>query len=133
MFRKLLAVLLIVLIFAVSASADVLWEPYDNDYYNKAGYENFRYMDHTYVVPDGMTASLYKSPKTGGLIKIYASGTRLYIGPYAEINGEVWAAGYAFGDNDYSGWVRLNRLQREYSTEAFMQDYAEPSRSVLIP
>ena len=125
MMRKISCILLTLVLLAVSVSADILWEPYENKYYNSAGYENFSYMNRTYVVPEGMTANLYKNPETGGLIKTYGAGTRLYIGPYTEINGEVWAAGYAYSDFESEGWVRLDRLQLEYSTEEFMQDYSQ--------
>lgn len=125
MLRKSFCILLVLVLTVVSVSADILWEPYDNNYYNNAGYENFSYMNRTYVVPEGTTANLYKNPETGGLIKTCSAGTRLYIGPYAEINGEIWAAGYAYSDFENEGWVRLNRLQLEYSTEEFMKDYSE--------
>lgn len=123
MLRRIFSLFLIVLVFVLPASADILWEPYDNQYYNNSGYENFSYMDKTYVVPEGMTANLYKNPETGGLIKTLESGTRIYIGPYATINGETWGAGYAYGDFENEGWVRLDRLHQEYDHEAFYAEY----------
>ena len=124
--RKLLILILtLTVLFACTlpASADIPWEPYENDYYNSTGYENFDYMDRTYYVPEGMTANVYKNPETGGLIKTLEAGTRIYIGPYAKINGETWAAGYAYGEWENEGWVRLDRLQLEYDHEAFEADF----------
>ena len=121
---RIVLLLMAMLVLFTTASADVLWEPYGNEYYEKH-YEGMAFMDRTYVVPEGMTANLYRSPKTGGCLKTYSAGTRIYIGPYFTLNGEVWAAGYAYQDYETEGWVRLNRLQREYSTTEFMEDYAD--------
>lgn len=123
--KRLLCLLLILLALTVSASADILWEPYENAYYNTAGYENFEYMNRTYVVPEGMTATIYDSPKTGGERKVLEAGSRIYIGPYAEIDGELWGAGYPYGDWETEGWVRLARLQLEYDHDAFLQDHGD--------
>ena len=124
MLRKFFALLLVLLVFVLPASADVLWEPYENQYYSNADYRDFTYLGQTYFVPDGMTANIYKNPETGGLIITYAAGTRIYIGPSIEIDGELWGCGYVYGPNDIEGWVRLNRLQKEYSNADFLEDYA---------
>lgn len=126
MHRKLISLVLmlsVLLTLVIPASADLLWEPFDNAYYNSAGHKSFDYMNRTYVVPEGATANVYASPTSGGLIKTLEAGTRIYIGPYATINGETWACGYPYGDFDNEGWVRLNRLQLEYDHEAFEADF----------
>ena len=123
--RRLLALILsciLCLALAATASADVLWEPYDNTYYQKHS-KDFSYLDQTYVVPDGMTANLYNDPVNGGLIKTMSAGTRIYIGPYGQVNGELWGSGYAYGDWQNEGWIRLDRLQKEYSHEDFYAQY----------
>ena len=125
MLRKLISLLLCLLIFAIPVSADILWEPHQNAYYNKVGYDEFSYMNRTYVVPEGMTANLYENPETGGLIRTLEAGTRIYIGPYATIDDEVWAAGYPKNDFETQGWVRLNRLQLEYDHQAFAEEYGD--------
>jgi len=126
MLKRLIATALVLLVFVLPVSADVLWEPYDDVYYRtlitteggSTGYEN-----RTYVVPEGMTANIYKSPEGKDVIKTLTSGTRIYIGPYGKLFGEIWAAGYTYDDFENYGWVRLNRLQLEYDHEAFEADF----------
>lgn len=123
--RKILSLFLILAVLAslaVPAAADMLWEPFGNDYYSKH-YEDLDYMNRTYVVPEGITANVYQSPELGGLITTLEAGTRIYIGPYGEINGETWACGYPYGDFDNEGWVRLDRLQKEYAHADFESDF----------
>jgi hypothetical protein len=125
MFRKrLLLLMLVLLLFTLPVSADILWEPYDNTYYqmHAAGLE---YMDRTHIVPEGMTANVYKSPSNGGLIKTLEAGTKLYVGPYLTIRGETWGASYVLGDWETEGWVRLDRLQRKYEHEDFYNDFGD--------
>ena len=117
--------LILLISLPITASADILWEPLENDYYETHGGNFQSYKDRTYVVPEGMTANLYQSPETGGLIKTLVAGTRIYIGPCSEINGETWAAGYPYGDWENEGWVRLDRLQLEYDHEDFLEDFAD--------
>ena len=121
MLKRLISIALVLLVFALPVSADVLWEPFDNKYYS-SNYEGLEYMDRTYYVPDGMTANLYESPVSSTIVKTLEAGTRIYIGPYGEINGETWAAGYVYYDFD-EGWLRLDRLQLEYDHEAFEADF----------
>ena len=121
MLKRLISIALVLLVFALPVSADVLWEPFDNKYYS-SNYEGLDYMDRTYYVPDGMTANLYESPVSSTIVKTLEAGTRIYIGPYGEINGETWAAGYVYDDFD-EGWLRLDRLQLEYDHEAFEADF----------
>ena len=121
MLKRLISLILVLLVFVLPVSADMLWEPFDNNYYSK-NYDGLDYMDRTYYVPDGMTANLYESPISNTVVRTLEAGTRIYIGPYGEINGETWAAGYVYYDFD-EGWLRLNRLQLEYDHEAFEADF----------
>lgn len=125
MFRKrLLLLMLVLLLFTLPVSADILWEPYDNTYYqmHAAGLE---YMDRTYIVPEGMTANVYKSPSTGGLVTTLKAGTEYYVGPYITLAGETWGVGHVIGDWKTEGWVRLDRLQRKYEHEDFYNDFGD--------
>lgn len=124
MIRRLFALLLLCILcisLAATASADILWEPSSTYYRNH--YDQFQYMDQTYVVPDGMTANLYTEPSNGLLIKTFPAGTRIYIGPYGTVHNELWGSGYAYGDWQNEGWVRLDRLQKEFSHEDFYAQY----------
>lgn len=115
--KRIVCLLLTLLLLTVTACADVLWEPWEDDYY-QAHMEEMEGVNRIYVVPEGMTVNVYRSPKTGGLVDTLEGGTRVYVGFSIEIDGELWGVGY-------DGWFRLGRLQREYSSEDFRKDYAD--------
>ena len=116
MMKRLVCFLLTLLLLTATVSADILWEPYEDDYY-QAHMEEMEGVDRIYAVPEGMTVNVYRSPETGGLVETLQAGERVYVGFSAEINGETWGVGY-------DGWFRLGRLQREYNSDDFLADYA---------
>ena len=127
--RKLFALaaaLTLAFALAVTASADILWEPTDV-YYD---YEKSETVARTYYVPEGMTVNLYKSPNGGALIKTMEAGTRVYVGFRQEVGGEVWGVGYPVGGSE--GWFRLGRLQLEYDHEEFMKDHEVSEQEGVI-
>lgn len=123
--KKLIVLLLsltIVVSLAVTASADVLWTPVNDSYFNDSKTTT---VADAYVVPEGMTVNLYKSPKSGTVLDTWQAGTRVYVGFKQEVDSEVWGVGYAYGDYENEGWFRLGRLQKEYGHEDFMEDFGE--------
>ena len=121
--KKLLVLLLSVLMvcsMAVNASADILWEPYEDDYYD---YKSSTTVAATYFVPDGMTVTLYESPEDDTVLTVWEAGTRVYVGFKQTVNGEEWGVGYAYGNFEQEGWFRLARLQKEYNHQDFMTDF----------
>lgn len=122
--KRFLLIVMVLLLLTLPVSADVLWEPYDNAYYQMHG-AGLNYMDRTYYVPEGMTANVYKSPSTGGLVQTLEAGTKFYVGPYLTLGGETWAAGYVLGNWETEGWVRLDRLQKKYEHEDFYNDFGD--------
>lgn len=123
--RRFIILALTLLLCCAAVSADMLWEPMDNAYLEGRDYEYDDYYDRIYVVPEGMTANLYKSPETGGIIKTLEAGTRVYAGPVLTLNGTTWAAVYPLGDWDSEGWINLDRLQRTYEHEDFAEDFGD--------
>ncbi|MBP3633442.1 MAG: hypothetical protein J6J43_02585, partial [Oscillospiraceae bacterium] len=122
--KRILSLCLIVLLLTVTASADVLWEPYDNDYY-WGNSEKVTSVAEKYEVPVGSTVNVYTAPEGGELIKTLEGGTVVYVGFSLEENGELWATGYPLYDYDTEGWFRLGRLQKQYSHQDFVNDYAD--------
>lgn len=120
-FFSLLAALLLCASLIVPAAADVLWEPFDNDYYMN-DYDNCLVVARIYGVPEGMTVSLYESPEGGEQLATLEAGTRVYVGFSKTVDGQVWGVGYPLGDWKNEGWFRLGRLQLEYDHEAFLED-----------
>lgn len=121
--KRMLYLLLCLLIMSVPVRADVLWEPYENDYYWD-NYENTATIAAKYEVPDGMTLNVYTQPN-GNVIKTLEEGTVVYVGFSLEEGGEVWATGYPLGDFETEGWFRLGRLQKQYSHNEFMTEFAK--------
>lgn len=123
--KRIALLTLALLLCCAAVSADVLWEPMDNAYLQNRDYEYDDYLGRIYVVPEGMTANLYESPETGGIIKTLEAGARIYAGPVLTLNGITWAAGYPLGDWDSEGWLNLDRLQRTYEHEDFAEDFGD--------
>lgn len=122
--KKIFCVFIIVLLLTTGVSADILWEPLDNEYYWN-NYENAETIAAKYEVPEGMTVNVYTAPANGSLIKTLEAGTVVYVGFSLKENGETWATGYPLGDFETEGWFRLGRLQKQYSHEEFVDDYAD--------
>lgn len=116
--------LVLLLALATPAAADIMWEPFGNNYFESHRQEMDR-IDQTYLVPEGMTVNLYESPSGGRLLDTLDAGTRIYIGFSKELGGEVWAVGYPIGDYKDEGWCRLGRLQLEYDSRAFSEDFGD--------
>lgn len=122
--KKIFCILMTILLLSVNVSADILWEPFDNDYYWD-NYQHATTVAAIYEVPEGSTANIYTAPVGGTLIQTLEAGTAVYVGFSLEENGEVWATGYPLGDLDTEGWFRLGRLQKQYSHKEFINDNAD--------
>lgn len=120
-FFSLALVLLLLCAMTPGASADILWEPYGDPAYD---YEAADTVAKVYIVPEGSSVDLYRSPTLGGVIRTMEAGTRVYVGFTQEFAGEVWGVGYPMGDYE-EGWFRIARLQREYDHELFCEDFQD--------
>lgn len=121
--KKLLVLLLSLLMvcsMAVTASADILWEPFNDSFYD---HKSCATVAATYFVPENSTVTLYKSPKDSTVLAVCEAGTRIYVGFKQTVNGEEWGVGYAYGDYETEGWFRLGRLQKEYNHQDFIIDF----------
>ncbi len=113
--KKALVMILLLALLTSSVSADILWEPYEDPFYD---YEKATGINRFYVVPEGLTVNVYDSPKDGNVKLTLEAGERVYIGFTQEYQGETWAVGY-------DGWMRFDRLQLEYDNELFMEEFAD--------
>lgn len=120
----LLLSLLLVFSMAVSAAADLLWEPRDPYYHEQTGYPRSS-LYCVYYVPEGLTSTVYRSPADPTVLAVLEPGTRIYVGFSLTIDGEEWGVGTVAGDSDVEGCFRLGRVQREYDHEAFRQDHLD--------
>lgn len=123
--KKLCSLLLIVLLvcsMVISASADVLWEPIGDKFYD---HKKATTIAKTYFVPEGMTVDLYSAPKRGKLLKTLEAGERVYVGFSQEIFGAEWGVGYTRDGEFTEGWFRLGRLQKEYDHKDFVNEFGD--------
>lgn len=104
------------------AWADVLWEPVGDTFYDRHA-QSCETVDRVYVVPEDSSLTLYRSPEDGTVVAQYFGGERMYVNQSLNVGGELWAVGYPLSDYDTQGWFRLGRLQLEYDTEQFIQDF----------
>ena len=121
--KKLLVLLLSLLMvcsMAVTASADILWEPFNDSFYD---HKSCATVAATYFVPENMTVTLYQSPEDDTVLAVWDTGTRVYVGFKQTVNGEEWGVGYAYDNFNQEGWFRLGRLQKEYNHQDFIMDF----------
>jgi len=116
-----------VMLLSVSVCADILWEPYGDDYYNDH-HQDMSYVDAAYFVPEGMRVNVYDEPN-GEVLYTMEAGTTVYVGYQTTIYDTIWAVGYSTDLHSEEGWFRLGRLQKQYNTDDFRDDYADQIQS----
>ena len=132
--KKLISLLLVSLLLCcciLPVSADILWEPYDNDYYMSKSYDTFTGIARIYYVPDGMTVNFYESPEGGGLIKTVGAGTRIYVGFSRDLQGEAWGVGYPLGDWE-NQLDRIEKVVEKYQKPFFFSELALRLRRYVL-
>jgi len=121
--KKLCFLLASVMLLSVSVCADILWEPYGDDYYNDH-HQDMSYVDAAYFVPEGMRVNVYGEPN-GEVLYTMEAGTTVYVGYQTTIYDTIWAVGYSTDLHSEEGWFRLGRLQKQYSHDEFTQDHSD--------
>ena len=121
--KRIICLLAVFCLLTVTVSADVLWEPYVDDYYNDH-HQTMHSVNAKYAVPDGMSANIYDEPN-GKIIATMEACTIVYVGFSCEVEDEIWATGYPLYAYESEGWFRLGRLQKQYSHDEFTKDYSK--------
>lgn len=115
---------------AVPAFADVMWEPYDNSFY-EAHRDECTYENRSYLA-NGQKGYVTLRTAPDSVIEVanVANGTSLYIGFIWQGNGgDKWAVGdYAVQEEGqtwkwYTGWVSMDDLALIYDSIAFEEDH----------
>lgn len=115
---------------AMPAFADLMWEPYDNSFYERhrdeCSYENRSYL----VNGQKGYVTLRSAPDSVIEVVNVPNGASLYIGfTWQENGGETWAVGdYAVQEEGqtwkwYTGWVSMDDLALIYDDIAFEEDH----------
>ena len=122
--RKVLCLLLILCLsamFAISVSADVIWEPYGDSFYDSHR-EEMQYDNRFYKA----TADLdqYKEPNGKVLEEAVIAADELFNVQYLyeDENGVLWGNCYLPGVAD-SAWINLVGCVRPYDRTDFTNDY----------
>lgn len=114
----------VIMSFALYAAADVINEPYMNDFYN----ENMKDCKYIYwrrytVIND---SELLESPLGSDVIRELKAGEVITLDfSYTDKDGNVWGS-YLFDfDNDLYGWVRMSDTELIYDRYSFNEDHSE--------
>lgn len=132
--RRLLSLLLA---FAAAAAltapafADVLWEPYGNDFYeahrDECVYENRKYLANG----EAGYVTIQASPQSSAEVFNVPNGEAIQVGfRWTDGTGAQWAVatyGVRSDSGDwawYDGWIPMSRLELVYDSIAFEEDHA---------
>lgn len=121
---------LMALTLAMPAFADVMWEPYGNDFYD-AHRDECQYENRTYLAngSEGYL-TLMESPQSVAEVYNVPNGERVYVGYlWTDGQGQQWAVGdYAVQEEGqtwkwYYGWAPLDELALIYDHLSFEEDH----------
>ncbi len=118
--KKLVSSLLIAILaltFALSVSADVIFEPEDNFYTNHS--DECKLMERSFVATE--TVYSVNEPNSSVIYGKVNSGDEIYIShTYEDNNGIVWGL---ISFSDVSGWIPMGYLEVIYDNTSFAEDY----------
>lgn len=137
--KKLFSLILCALILccaAAPAMADVIWEPYVDDFY-VSHIEECEYVNGTYLVNsvDGYLP-VYESPQSGTQTAVFANGVEIYVGfTWTDESGKIWGvvvfetgpdnSATSVWYNGETGWVEMAQLTRLYDENQFWTDHED--------
>lgn len=129
--RKVLCLLLslcLLAVLSVGASADVIWEPYGDSFYDSHR-DEMQYENRFYKA----TGDLAQYDKPNGKIEEKAAilADELFSVQYVyeDENGALWGNCYLPGVAD-SAWINLVGCVRPYDREDFTDDYSEQFEAI---
>ena len=117
---------------ATPAFADVMWEPYGNDFYD-AHRDECQYEDRTYLAngPEGYL-TLMESPQSVAEVYNVPNGESVYVGYlWTDGEGQQWAVaeyGVLSDDGDWTwqdGWAPVSQLALVYDHISFEEDHGD--------
>jgi len=124
----LISALLAFLIAGTGLYADVIWEPYGDDFYKKHR-DVIRFADNLYQVREGAgPAKCYKSPEDPEVVCTLEEGDRVtVIYLYTDANRDEWGCfipeAPLLKDSD-SAWIPMSCLFRQMDFSLFNETYA---------
>lgn len=116
---------LAVMLVPVGARADIIYEPWDDPFYEEHR-EECEYVSRTYTAngPNG-DVTVYESPESDWKEKVIANGEKLWISyTYEAADGVLWGC-CEFWDEDIIGWVPMDYLVVVYDGISFDEEYGD--------
>lgn len=121
----ILAVVACWLLSGLSVKADLIWEPYHDDFYEE-NRVNCDYVNRTFSAngPDGEVI-LYESPKNPTVVATWKNGFTAYISfTYTDAEGNVWGV-YEDMESGINGWMPMAYMTVVYDFISFQEEHAD--------
>lgn len=136
--KKMMRIWMVVLcwmIFVLPVSADVIWEPYNDDFYDKYR-ESCQLVNRNYTA-DGPEDKVivYKSPENPSVVATWENGhvANIYY-TWTDEKGIVWGM-YNNWETNETGWMPMEYMDVVYDYICFEEEFGENfvEESVAIP
>ncbi len=111
-------------------SADMIYEPIGNSFYEKHS-EECTYVSRSYVAdgPNG-TVTVYQSPESARKVAVLENGEQVYVSfTYLDGSGILWGCCDQF-DTEVQGWVSMDYLTVIYDEISFREEYSNQIEQV---
>ncbi len=121
----ILAVVACWMFSALQVKADVIWEPYHDDFYQE-NMASCEYLNRTYTAagPDGKVI-VYESPENPTVVTTWENGFKAYISfTYTDADGNVWGV-YDDSQSGINGWVPMAYMTVVYDYISFQEEFAD--------
>ncbi len=125
-FKKLLSALIgaaAAAAMAVTASADVIWEPYESDFYTKYQEDAEYYYNARQFVSD-VDVDIYDEPYKN-VKSVLKAGTPQYVSlVITDDDGSRWGSfWYSDGNSGFDAWICLDGMSLVYDSTEFLKDH----------
>lgn len=125
-FRKFLSAIAataVAVSMTLTASADVIWEPYESDFYQKYQ-ENAEYFYNAREFVSDVDVNIYDEPYKN-VIDTIKAGTPQYVSlALTDDDGVRWGSfGYANGSLHLDVWICLDGMSLVYDSTEFIKDH----------
>lgn len=125
---RILCVVLILLMLPIQVSADIIYEPWDDSFYEEHR-DQCEYHARSYYTagPNG-DVTVYESPESAWEEMKLSNGTVLWISYiYEDPDGITWGY-WAHWEMDWQGWVPMDYLVLIYDGISFEEEYGAQFR-----
>lgn len=109
----------------LSVKADVIWEPYHDDFYDE-NRVHCDYVNRTFTAngPEGEVI-LYESPENPTVVATWENGFTAYISfTYTDAEGNVWGV-YDDMESGISGWMPMAYMTVVYDFISFQEEFGD--------